>query len=645
MLVRKVNMRPSSSHLALGFLALLASACSEHHDAGASPNLEPEVAPLPPISLNAPGATAGSPGSPPWPEGSVPELRATVVADFAAPLIAGTLLVTRDGITAVASDPDRARIFLVDLRDHTVRAVAALPGDELGRVAEGPEGTLFVVARRGGALLILDRQQASVRARIPVCNEPRGLAYDGERGLVHVACRSGQLVSLGASSLVVRRRLSLDSDLRDVLVRGAELIVTRFRNAEVLVIGESGLVIERDQPAPSPGCADATVAFRAVLSSDGSVLIAHQSSSNASISTSPSGYGLSCAGGLVGAFLSRATPHQPRNLPSSVNGFPQDPVDSRPSQMSIESTRFDRGTGPFDVAVDASGARIAFLLAGNSYLGREKPLFVLNPTAVPSPSVLSTSAPMTPETPGLGGTPVSVAFDSRGQWLVQSREPATLEFEDGTVVSLSNESIRDTGVALFHLNTGLGISCASCHPEGGEDGHTWHFANGLRRTQPLEGGVLDRAPFHWSGEFATLTDLVGEVMVRRMGLPFQPSASQVDALGHWLQRIPKAQPADGLNFAAVALGKRVFEDTSVGCATCHSGSSFTDNQLHDVGTGGAFSTPTLLGVGLRSPLFHDGCAINLDARFGHCGGGEAHGKVSQLSDADVANLLSYLRSL
>jgi len=82
----------------------------------------------------------------------------------------------------------------------------------------------------------------------------------------------------------------------------------------------------------------------------------------------------------------------------------------------------------------------------------------------------------------------------------------------------------------------------------------------------------------------------------------------------------------------------------VACASCHSGPQYTNNQLVNVGTGGPFVTPTLLGVGLRPALFHDGCAKSIEQRFGVCGG-TAHGKPELLSADERADLIAFLRSL
>ena len=54
--------------------------------------------------------------------------------------------------------------------------------------------------------------------------------------------------------------------------------------------------------------------------------------------------------------------------------------------------------------------------------------------------------------------------------------------------------------------------------------------------------------------------------------------------------------------------------------------------------------PSLIGVGLRNALFHDGCAKSVAERFGPCGG-TAHGNPQLLTDDERADLITFLRSL
>jgi hypothetical protein len=587
-----------------------------------------------------------------------------VSAKSAAPVVGGTLLATRDTQTIVAADPDRDAVFLVNAVSHQVTTIPLQTGDEPGRIIEGPAGTLFVALRRGGALAAIDIASASVTSRTPVCASPRGIAYDAASDSVYVACRSGLLVTLAASDLSVKRSLTLDSDLRDVIVRDRDLVVTRYLNAEVMVVAADGTVSRRATPQPSPGCGTATVLSRALALPNGQIALAHQVSSDDTVNVSNGGYGFSsCGGGLVTRAVSSVDVDTPSNQLGSSNLGP-DSSAILPSSMTFVS-QFLPAAGPLDVAVDATNGQLAMIALDTS----------LEATGI-GPKGISTRSAGGPAGPGtvisgmvgaslwlvplnaltgtgntisatlslvMQGQPVAVAFNA-GSYIVQSREPAMLEFQDGTKVVLSQESHADTGHLLFHMDSGIGISCSSCHPEGGEDGHVWHFPEGMRRTLPLQGGVLERAPFHWDGSLPDMNALFNEVMVKRMNLRVAVSDQQVAALGSFLEQLPELPPADGLDAAAVQRGAALFVRDDVGCAGCHGGPQLTDNLLRDVGTGGMFVTPSLLGVGLRSPIFHDGCAKSVSERFGPCGGA-AHGNASVLSAAQQADLIMFLRSL
>jgi hypothetical protein len=65
----------------------------------------------------------------------------------------------------------------------------------------------------------------------------------------------------------------------------------------------------------------------------------------------------------------------------------------------------------------------------------------------------------------------------------------------------------------------------------------------------------------------------------------------------------------------------------------------------DVGTGGSFQVPSLVGVGWRSPYLHDGRAPDLLDRFNPGVGGDLHGHTSQLSTAQLDDLVQYLQTL
>ncbi len=588
------------------------------------------------------GPTVSQPGS------SMPALFQGVVKRpdaKVAPVSGGTLAVTKDG-HAVAADPDRDAVHVVDLAKHKVVSIALEEGDEPGRVIEGPDGVAFVAARRGGVVLSVDTAAGTAR-RFKVCTAPRGLAYDPTSSQLFVACRSGVLAVVDPESGAVTARHRLDPDLRDVLLSGDNLVVTRFKSAELLLVGRDGALLRRATPAiPKTGAVTTAVtpavASRALSLPGGGVLVGHVDSSN---TTLPSGagayYGASCGGSVADLSVTVMDPYAGSDR-GAIN--------------TLASSRLGGATGPLDVALSPDGSRVAMLATGNSWAptntgfsGTARTNLWLASSAQLSGGSLSSpcsgSGSSSPATTLVQGEPVAVAFDSEGRWVTQSREPAQLQLEGGDVISLAADSRFDTGFAMFHMNTGGGLASTSCHPEAGEDGHTWNFSVGPRRSQSLEGGASGRAPFHWTGDLTTFDALVDEVMLKRMSLFADVNAKQRGALRDWLDSVPRAPTADDLDADAVERGRRLFNDTDVACASCHGGKDFTDNALHDVGTGGAFVTPSLVDVNVRAPLFHDGCAATLQARFGLCGGGDAHGHFSHLTEAQQGDLVAYMQSL
>jgi cytochrome c peroxidase len=244
------------------------------------------------------------------------------------------------------------------------------------------------------------------------------------------------------------------------------------------------------------------------------------------------------------------------------------------------------------------------------------------------------------------GAPTAVAFRPNGALLTFYPEAGGITIQDGAVprgIALTDRPATDTGRRLFHQATTVGLACASCHPEARDDGGVWTFDElGVRRTQNVSGGILARAPYHWGADMPTLHALVDNVFTQRMaGEPV--NQDEEIALGKWLDRVPapRGVVADA---AAVARGQELFEAPETGCRSCHTGALYTNNKTANVGLG-LIKVPSLVGVGGRAPYMHDGCAATLRDRFGACGGGDAHGHTSQLSAAELDDLIAYLESL
>jgi hypothetical protein len=597
------------------------------------------------------GGSTGGPGTDasPFISGGLYTKPVVVAASPPRAVSGGTLAVIDGGRKAAVADSDRDQVSIVDLDLLTVTTTIALEkGDEPGRLVEDGTRRVHVVLRGAEGLADLDPATGTVLGRRHVCPHPRGLAYDAAADALHVACAGGELVSMPASGGDATRRLVLDRDLRDVVVDGGRLLVSRFRAAELLVVEADGTVSQRLKPPPSPSSVEPpgvesfspAVAWRTIAAPGGGALMALQEERLFPIKPSPTGaYG----GGKDGC---------DRIVKSTISLFRLDGAGS----VSMSTSENVNVVLPVDVATTLDGSNTA--VAGAAVTGVPSVLTSNAATVVevvipPPPPVPDAGSPPIGPCPTQSGRPssyapsgaeqaVAVAFDRAGQLLIQTREPALLV--NGRRIVLPGSRIEDTGYELFHLATFAGLACASCHPEGREDGHVWTFSLGPRRTQTLGGGILGTEPFHWNGEMANFSSLAHDVFNGRMTGP-DLSPAHMTAFANWINAIPAWKPTAPADGAAAERGRVLFNDPTVGCSGCHSGAKMTNNTTVDVGTRALFQVPSLRGVGFRAPFMHDGCAATFRDRFGSCGGGDKHGVTSTLSDGQRADLVAYLETL
>ncbi|MEO8700245.1 MAG: cytochrome-c peroxidase [Kofleriaceae bacterium] len=565
------------------------------------------------------------------------------------PISGGTMLVTRDGLHAVIADPDRDRLVSVELATGKIVADTPLQvNDEPGRLVEDGTGLVHVALRRGNAIVSYDAATGTLGARRAACAEPRGLAWDPASDQLHVACSTGELVSFPAAGGEATRRLRLDRDLRDVVISNGQLVVTRFRTAEVLTLDAQGAVASRVVPPTvrrinsrgfeggpvepdDDGRIDAipAVAYRTLALADGRILVTHQRQLQKELGTEETGGygGFGCGANPVEAAVTIVA----GGVPHSV----------KPVFI---------GTLPVDAAVSPRGDRVAFVSAGTRTIHQ-----------VGIAAFGEDRGEDDQDCPGGGGddvaplindqlgAPTSVAYAPDGALVVFYPELPGIVIRsavgDVRTVTLPGEIGYDAGRALFNAATPVGLACASCHPEAREDGLVWNFRDiGTRRTQSLAGGILGRGPYHWAGDMADLPTLMDDVFAKRMaGGPI--TNSQRLSLGPWLDRLPVPAAAPLADAAAVDRGRALFQSDATQCATCHTGVLMTNNVRVNVGTLGTFKVPSLLGVSARAPFMHDGCASTLADRFGSCGGGDLHGRTSQLDATQLADLVAYLESL
>jgi mono/diheme cytochrome c family protein len=583
----------------------------------------------------------------------------------------GTLLVLREGQIAVASDPDRDRIFVADLaRGVVVRELVLEPGSEPGRLAEDAAGRVFVVLRGSGQLVTLEPKTFAVAERRAVCPAPRGVAVLPDGSRVYVACAGGELVALPAAGGPPQWTRRLERDLRDVLLDadGVTLMVTTFRSARLLLTDLEGnprdvlsppeaLNLNRRLRAGPEGPAATrftpSVAWRALAAPGGGAVMLHQRGFTGQIPADPGraessggyGGGNSC-GGVVQTVVSQVGGAAPRRPAPEIPG----------AVMTVDAALSRDGR---TLALVGLGQAHTPMIGSTIHLGPlqhtarwddDAGCMHVGPTSFErqeSPLPWSDEDRQVLQRRHLRGEAVAVAFDGRDDLVVQLREPAELVVpRRGQRIRLSDDSRANVGQAIFHADTSVGIACGSCHPEGGEDGRVWRFVDlGPRRTQSLRGGISATAPLHWDGDMRDLGQIAREVYTNRMNGP-ELTTYEIGALSRWIDGIPLLPTATGSDAGAVARGQALFQSAQTGCVACHNGPRLTNNLSVDVGTGRILQVPSLLGLGARAPYLHTGCAPTVAARFSpDCGGGDRHGVTSGLTSEQASDLQAYLESL
>jgi hypothetical protein len=224
------------------------------------------------------------------------------------------------------------------------------------------------------------------------------------------------------------------------------------------------------------------------------------------------------------------------------------------------------------------------------------------------------------------------------------------------------------------------VSCSSCHPFGYGDGHTWDFSQfglHIRATKDFR-GIGWTGPLGWTCAADEVQDfewsirnlmggqgLVDGTPNPAIGPPNTGLSAELDALCRWVTMqehrpdTPYLQP-DGSFTAEADSGQVLFNDPTVGCATCHPAPWYTDSSLlenpfikHDVGTADStdanaadgFDTPSLVGVWDSGPWLHNQQAKTLEDMLTVLNPNDEHGTTSHLAPDQIGFLVEFMKSL
>jgi YVTN family beta-propeller protein len=196
-------------------------------------------------------------------------------------------------------------------------------------------------------------------------------------------------------------------------------------------------------------------------------------------------------------------------------------------------------------------------------------------------------------------------------------------------------------------------SCATCHPDARADALNWDLLNdGIGNPKQTKSMLLahETPPAMVSGVRGK-----AEVAVRA-GLRFiqfavrpEEDAAAIDAYLMNLKPVPSPYRENGKLSAAAERGKKLFD--SAGCSGCHPAPLYTNLQSYDLGLGEgldkgrSFDTPTLVECWRTAPFLYDGRAPTIESVLTEHNKDDQHGKTSDLTEKQIADLAEYVKSL
>ena len=555
------------------------------------------------------------------------------------PVAASFVAVSPDGNVVAAINPDSGSVTLVDAVNLVVKAEVSV-GDDPRTLCFTPDSKNIVVSNRGSAsisVISLDRDMDVEHHLVGLM--PYGVVTDGNNVYVtEFATGNVSILNLKTGKQVNRisvnpfpAGLALTSDRKQLLVThlfGGEVTSIDVKTSKVSHVVSTGLDITSNQ-----FIAIGPLGEKAYLPQTRSNVENPALLFDSTVFPVVNILDLSELKLMVRDRITIDTADEPVNMPFSVAISPDGNIvfiaNAGSDDVSVIDQRTDRGLAHINVGANPRG--IAITPDGSRVFVNN----VLDGTL----SVIDTDDLVITGSVDLTDIPLPEII-----------------LEGKKIFNSASEPV---------LTTDNWISCATCHFDGMMDGRTWlGFPDGPRNTPSLL-GVSRTLPIHWSGDLDELQDV--EVTIREiqvgnglingeahdtLGVAHAGMSSQLDALASYMTTLEfptSSQPVDGID---LNLGRQMF--ISLECERCHVPPIFTDRELHEVGTGDrlleknrhghgtSFDTPTLIGVWMTAPYFHDGSAQTLEDVFRT---GTVHNVFEQLSVEELGLLIDYMKAL
>jgi mono/diheme cytochrome c family protein len=217
---------------------------------------------------------------------------------------------------------------------------------------------------------------------------------------------------------------------------------------------------------------------------------------------------------------------------------------------------------------------------------------------------------------------------------------------------------RRRGELLFHDATicyQQWQSCASCHPDGRVDGLNWDLMNdGVGNPKNTKSMLLshETPPAMAEGVRMTAEEAVRSGLTHILfAVEQEEDAADMDTYLKSLKPVPSPYLVDGQLSPAAERGRQLFESQRLNCQSCHPAPMYTDLKPHNVGTrsrnetSDRFDTPTLAEVWRTAPYLHDGRYTTIRELLVEGRHGLAGGRLEELSEQEIQDLVEFVLSL
>ena len=572
--------------------------------------------------------------------------------------------------------PDGSRLLVVNSDNGSVSVVDTRSRKVLHEIKVGdkPEGVTWigkgplaaVTVYREDRVVLLDTGKGQVVARLPVANEPYGIVANkaGSRAWVTQEY-PGTVTEIDLEKRKVLRRIPVGAFVRGVALAPDEkrLYVTEFYTARLHAVDlASGKVVDTWK-----GHSTDNLCRHVVL---------HPRRPKAYLTHIRSKIQVIDGGGSI-------FPHLTIYDLVPPNGTRRHTSIALDTYNGVYVT-----TNPWETALSPDGKRLYTVYAGTDDM---------NVSRVIDDDYQEIAPIGRPVQVGKNPRAVRVSPDGKTVYVLNALDFSVSVFNADSMRLLGSIKVCDPpktpewvrgkilfSTAKYPMSSRRWVACASCHPDGHNDGRVWNNPEGKRKTPSLM-GVAHTHPLHWSADRDEVQDFeytIRSKLMRGRGLvsgsikfkeAFKPTeleeklsgrSADLDALAIYTNSfdftLSPHIPAPGKLSEAAERGRKLFLSKAVGCASCHSGPYYTDSSLkkpfkvHDVGTGGddptekvgpKYDTPTLLGVYRTAPYLHHGKAKTLHDVLTTCNKGDRHGKTSHLKPAEIDDLVAFLKSL